>query len=364
MKLKFTKEDALRVIQVLQGVIGSKSMLPILSHVILETGSDGTKMIASDLEIWISCSLPAEVIEEGGNSIPGRRLFSILKELPDGTHELETGEGNEIKITSPRSFFRMKGLPREEFPAPPELGEIESIPIRQAELKKLIRMTSYAISQDETRYVLNGLYFLFENGELTVVASDGRRLALARTECPIPADFRKEIIIPSKAIHELARILGDDGECTIKLGDRQIAFELPGILIISRLVEGRFPDYRQVIPQQDGITLALNRSEFMQVVRLASLITDEKSNSVRFVFGGGMARLSAVTPDVGEVKEEMSIDYDGEELELAFNPYFIIDVLKALDDEDEINLQLIDSDSPGVFKKDERFLCVIMPMKL
>jgi len=132
MKLKFTKEDALRVIQVLQGVIGSKSMLPILSHVILETGSDGTKMIASDLELWISCSLPAEVIEEGGNSIPGRRLFSILKELPDGTHELETGEGNEIKITSPRSFFRMKGLPREEFPAPPELGEVESIPIRQA----------------------------------------------------------------------------------------------------------------------------------------------------------------------------------------------------------------------------------------
>jgi len=105
----------------------------------------------------------------------------------------------------------------------------------------LIRMTSYAISQDETRYVLNGLYFLFENGELTVVASDGRRLALARTECPIPADFRKEIIIPSKAIHELARILGDDGECTIKLGDRQIAFELPGILIISRLVEGEIP---------------------------------------------------------------------------------------------------------------------------
>jgi DNA polymerase III subunit beta len=364
MKLQFTKEDALRVMPVIQGVIGSKSMLPILSHVILETGPDGAKMIASDLELWISCSLPAEVQEEGGNSIPGRRFFSILKELPDGMHELESGDGNEIKITSTRSFFRMKGLPREEFPAPPELGDAEKITIRQAELKNLIKMTSYAISLDETRYVLNGLYFLFENSELTAVASDGRRLALARTDCPIQEGFRREIIIPNKTIHELARILGDEGECTIRLGDRQIAFELPGILMISRLVEGRFPDYRQVIPQQEGVTLVLNRLEFMQVVRLASLITDEKSNSVRFLFEKGMARLSAVTPDVGETQEEMPIDYEGEAIEIAFNPYFIIDVLKALEEEDEINLQLIDSDSPGVFKKDERFLCVIMPMKL
>ncbi|MEA1928048.1 MAG: DNA polymerase III subunit beta [Candidatus Auribacterota bacterium] len=364
MKLKFTKEDALYVMQMLQGVVGSRNMLPILSHVILETTPSGAKMLASDLEIWMSCPLPAEVEEEGANSIPGRRFFGIIRELPDGICELKSGEGNETTITAPGAYFRMKGLPREEFPASPDLGESVDITIRQAELKSLIRQTSYAISQDETRYVLNGLYFLFENGELTVVASDGRRLALAQTECPVSEEFRREIIIPNKTVQELGRILEDEGECTIKLGDRQVAFELPGVYMISRLVEGRFPNYQQVIPQQEGVTLTLPRQEFMQVVRLASLITDEKSNSVRFTFGNGVAKLSAVTPDVGETEDEIPIDYDGEELNIAFNPFFIIDVLKALEGEDEIKLQLIDSDSPGVFKKDERFLCVIMPMKL
>lgn len=364
MKLQFTREDALKSMQVLQGIIGSKSMLPILSHVILETGPDGAKLIASDLEIWVSCLLSAEVEEEGSTSIPGRRLFNILRELPEGDLNLDSGSNNETRITSPGSFFLMKGLPREEFPTPPELGEVKSISIRQGDLKNLIKLTSYAISVDETRYVLNGLYLLFEKGELTVVASDGRRLALARTECPVDEGFRKDAILPSKTVHELARILGDDGECIIKLGERQVAFELPGIMIISRLVEGRFPDYRQVIPREECVTIAVNRNEFLRVVRLASLITDEKSNSVRFLFDKGMVKLSAVTPDVGESREELTIEYDGNKLEVAFNPYFIIDVLKALESEEEVKLQLIDSDRPGVFNQDERFLCVIMPMKL
>ena len=258
----------------------------------------------------------------------------------------------------------MKGLPREEFPAAPDLGETVTVSIRQAQMKDLIKKTAYAISLDETRYVLNGMYLLFENGEITAVATDGRRLALARTECKLPADFKREIILPHKTVQELGRILMDDGECTIKLGERLIAFELPGITMISRLVEGRFPNYQQVIPQEKGTILTLDRLELMQVVRLASLITDEKSNSVRFTFGKGTALLRAVTPDVGETREEMEIDYDGEDLEIAFNPYFIIDVLKALDDEDKVNLKLIDSDSPGIFQTDGRFLCVIMPMKL
>ncbi len=238
------------------------------------------------------------------------------------------------------------------------------IPIRQSEIKDLIKKTSYAISLDETRYVLNGLYLLFEKGELTAVATDGRRLALAKTECALPADVKREVILPHKTVQELSRILEDDGECVIKLGERQIAFQFSGTLIISRLIEGRFPSYQQVIPQDPGTTLALPRQDLMQMVKRASLITDEKSNSVRFSFNKGQVTVSAITPDVGEAREEMSIDYDGPGLEIAFNPHFIIDVLKALEGEDEINLQLIDSNSPGILKTNGRFLCVIMPMKL
>lgn len=364
MKLKFQKDDALRIMQPLQGIVGTKSMLPILSHIIMEAGPRGVEMIASDLEIWISCSLPAEVEEEGASSIPGRRLFNIIKEMPGAGISLGTGEDNVTRITCARSFFQMKGLPREEFPAAPDLENAAAIKIRQAELKSLIKKTAYAISLDETRHFMNGLHLIFEEGELTAVATDGRRMAMAKTQCVLPADFKKGIILPYKAVQELGRILEDDGECVIKLGDRQVAFEFPGILMISRLVEGRFPDYRQVIPQDKGTTLELPRLDFMQVVKRASLINDEKSNSVRFTFGNGLARISAVTPDVGEARDELSIDYDGEEIEIAFNPLFIIDVLKALDDEDKIKLQLINSESPGVFKTDGRFLCVLMPMKL
>ncbi len=364
MKLTFQKEDLLRVMPPLQGVIGTKSMLPILSHVILETGSGGATLSASDLEIWISSRLPAAVEEEGSSSLPGRRFFNIIRELPGAAVRLETGEDLSTRLTCARSFFQMNGLPREEFPAAPELKNAIEIPVRESQLKELIKKTGYAISLEDSRFVLNGLYLLFENGEMTAAATDGRRLAIAKTECVTPPDCRREIILPHKTVLELSRILGDEGECLIKLGERQVAFEFSEILMISRLIEGRYPNYQQVIPQAEGVTITLPREDLMQMVKRASLITDEKSNSVRFSFNSGQLQISAVTPEVGQAREEMEIDYTGPELKIAFNPYYFIDVLKAVDEEENINLQLIDSGSPGLLKVGERFLCVIMPMKL
>ena len=258
----------------------------------------------------------------------------------------------------------MNGLPREEFPAAPQLKDAIEIPIRESQLKELIKKTSYAISVEDSRFVLNGLYLLFADGELTAAATDGRRLAVAKTECATPPDCRREIILPQKTVLELSRILGDEGECRIKLGERQVAFEFSEILMISRLIEGRYPNYQQVIPQAPGVTITLPREPLMQMVKRASLITDEKSNSVRFIFGPGQLQISAITPEVGQAREEMEIDYSGAELKIAFNPYYLMDVLKAVDEEENINLQLIDSGSPGLLKVGERFLCVIMPMKL
>ncbi len=364
MKLTFQKEDALRVMTPLQGVIGAKSMLPILSHVILEAGPERATLSASDLEIWISCALPASIEEEGSCSLPGRRFFNIIRELPGAAVRVESGDDLSARLTCARSFFQMNGLPREEFPAAPELKNAVEVPVRESQLKELIKKTGYAISVEDSRFVLNGLYLLFEKGELTAVATDGRRLAIARTECATPPDCRREVILPHKTVLELSRILEDEGECTVRLGERQIAFEFSGILLISRLIEGRYPNYQQVIPRAEGVTLTLPREELMQTVKRASLITDEKSNSVRFAFSSGQLQVSAVTPEVGQAREEMEIEYAGPELNIAFNPYYLIDVLKAVDEEDKINLQLIDSGSPGLLKVGERFLCVIMPMKL
>lgn len=364
MKLTFQKDDLLRVMPPLQGVIGTKSMLPILSHIILETGSEGATLSASDLEIWISCRLPAVVEEEGSCSLPGRIIFNIIRELPGAAVRLEAGENLSTRLTCARSFFQMNSLPREEFPAAPQLNDAMEIPIRESQLKELIKRTSYAISVEDSRFVLNGLYLLFENGELTAAATDGRRLAVAKTECVTPPDCRREIILPQKTVLELSRILGEEGECRIKLGERQVAFEFSEILMISRLIEGRYPNYQQVIPQAPGVNITLPREALLQMVKRASLVTDEKSNSVRFIFGSGQLQISAITPEVGQAREEMEIDYSGAELKIAFNPYYLIDVLKAVDEEENINLQLIDSENPGLLKVGERFLCVIMPMKL
>lgn len=364
MKLTFQKEDALRVMTPLQGVIGAKSMLPILSHVILEAGPKGASLTASDLEIWISCVLPASVEEEGSCSMPGRRFFSIIRELPGAAVRVESGDNLSVRLTCARAFFQINGLPREEFPAAPELKNPVEISLRESQLKGLIKKTVYAISVEDSRFVLNGLYLLFENGEVTAVATDGRRLAIAKTECAVPPDCRREIILPQKTVLELSRILGDEGECRVRLGERQVAFEFSGTLLISRLIEGRYPNYEQVIPRAEGVTFSLPREELVQVVKRASLITDEKSNSVRFAFSAGQLQVSAVTPEVGQAREEMEIDYSGPDINIAFNPYYIIDALKAVDEEEKIDLQLIDSGSPGLLRVGERFLCVIMPMKL
>lgn len=364
MKLKFNKSDAIRSMQPLQGILSSKSMLPILSCVILEAKGGNAKVIGSDLELWLSSPFPAEVEGEGSVSIPGRRFFNIVRELPADIATLETGSDNETRITSARSFFRMKGVSKDEFPSPPDLGDGPAVRISQQVLKELVKKTSYAISLDETRYVLNGMYLIFEGGRVTAVATDGRRLALARADCKMQSDLKKDLILPNKAVQELGRLLDIEGEGQIKLGDRQIAFDFPEVLMVSRLIDGRFPNYQQVIPKEEGVRIKLNRVEFLNVVKRASLITDEKSNSVKFSFSPGTLTITAVTPEVGEAREEMNIDQEGTSMEIAFNPHYIMDVLKAVDEEEEVIIELLDSNSPGIIKTDDSFLCVIMPMQL
>ena len=364
MKLSFHKDDAIQSIQPIQGIISSKNILPILSHIILEADEKTARVIGSDLEMWVSSPFPATIETGGSVSIPGRRFLNIIRELPDTDVTLEADSDNLTKITCARSFFQMKGVSRDEFPAPPQLGDAPVLSVKQAVLKDLIRKTVYAISIDETRYVLNGLYLLFETGEITAVATDGRRLALIKTDCDMPDGFNASLILPLKAVQELGRILSDEGEGEITVGDRQISFNFPGVIMISRLIDGRFPNYQQVIPKDKGTRVKLPRIDFLQMVKRASLITDDKSNSVKFQFNPGQLKITAVTPDVGEAREEMNIDYEGSAMEIAFNPEYIMDVLKALDEEDEVILELKDSNSPGIIRTDGSFLCVVMPMKL
>ncbi|MCX6349622.1 MAG: DNA polymerase III subunit beta, partial [Candidatus Aureabacteria bacterium] len=314
-------------------------------------------------ELWISASFPAKVKVPGAATIPGRHFMSIIRELPGQEVDLSTGEDNITRIKCQKAYFQVMGLAREDFPAQPELKDAENVTIKQRDLKLILHRTAYACAQDPSRQQLNGVCMLFEPGKLTAVSTDGRRLAMALAEAEVAAGVKKEIILPLKAVLELQRILGDDGDVLLKVGSRQIGFQLPRVLFIARLLEGRYPNWQQVIPPNTKEKISLPREEFLQVVRRMSLLTSEKSNSVKLAFKPGGVKVSSGSPEVGESREEMALDYQGGEIELTFNPLFVTDVLKALEDE-QVFLELVDGSSPGLFRIDGQFLCVIMPMKI
>jgi DNA polymerase-3 subunit beta len=363
MKLSFQKEDALQAIGPLQGVIGSKSMLPILSHVVLEAEGEEGRIIGSDLELWINSVFPAKVKEKGSATIPGRRFMNIVRELPGQEADISSGDDNITKIQSGKAYFRMMGLPREDFPAQPELKGAEDVTVKQRDLRVVLQRTAYACAQDQSRQQLNGVLLSFDVGKLTAVATDGRRLAMALADATVPSGMKKEIILPLKAVLELQRILAEEGDVLIKVGARQAGFQFPKVHFIARLLEGRYPNWQQVIPTKIKEKILLPREEFLQVVRRMSLLTSEKANSVKFAFKAGGVTVSSGAPEVGESREEMPLDYKGMEVELTFNPQFIGDVFKSVDD-DNVTLELVDGNSPGIFRTDDRFLCVIMPMKM
>ena len=231
-----------------------------------------------------------------------------------------------------------------------------------------MKKTSFAISSDESRYVLNGIFISLKDHKMTMVATDGRRLALADEEVDVSEKSQGEFIIPSKAVNELNRLLQDKGDIELRYADNQAAFALKDekggtILIISKLIEGNYPNYRQVIPAETKERVALVREEFLHALRRAEIMTSEKSNSVKLNFGKNRLEITANSPEVGEAKETLAINYKGPEMAIAFNPRYMIDPLNALAN-DEVFLELIDELSPGVLKINGPFLYVVMPMRL
>jgi DNA polymerase-3 subunit beta len=235
--------------------------------------------------------------------------------------------------------------------------------MRQKDLRDGLRKTSYAISTDETRYVLNGVLFSLKDNKLTLVATDGRRLAMGEIELEFPRSHEAELIVPTKAVTELQRLLTDDGDVKVSMSNGQIAFDLNKTLLVSKLIEGNYPNYRQVIPGEAKERVKLEREMFLNSLRRVALLASDKSHSVKLNFSKNNLDITANTPEVGEAKESLAIPYKGRELSIAFNPEFLMAPLRALT-EDEVFLDLIDEMSPGVLKIQTPFLYVLMPMRI
>jgi DNA polymerase-3 subunit beta len=299
--------------------------------------------------------------------LPVKKLFGIVREL-NGEIEIETDEKNISSIRSGSSFFKVHGLGADEFPPPPNFKDDKKVTVSQETIRGMLRKTAFAVSTDESRYVLNGIFISLKDGKMTFVATDGRRLALVDEEVDVSEKSTGEFIVPAKAVNELTRLFQDKGTVEIKLGENQASFALQNensfsVLLITKLIEGNYPNYRQVIPGEAKERIALVREELQQALRRAEIMTSEKANSVKLAFGKNNLTITANSPEVGEARETLAINYKGKEFAIAFNPRYLIDPLAALT-EDEVFLELIDELSPGVLKINGPFLYVVMPMRL
>lgn len=365
MEIKVSKSNFLKGLALVGGVTAQKAnTLPILSNILLETAKDGQlRLIGTDLEVGISTNVPVEIVKEGSITVPAKKIHEIIRELPEGEVEITVAKNNAVNIRAGKSYFKIMGLSKEDYPKLPEWSQKDAIEVDQAIVKESLSLTSFAISYDETRYVLNGVLISVSGGKIRFVATDGRRLAYTEKDFENKGSKKIEMIVPMKAVQELVKLLTWDGTLQIIPSQNQVVFNIGDTFLASRLIEGHFPNYEQVIPKGEKTTSSANREEFLQAIRRTALLTSPDAPAVKLDFVKGKILVSSRSPNLGEAKEELIADVTGEELAIGFNPHYLIDALKNLDI-DKISFSLTDPDKPGLMKGKDGYLYVVMPMQL
>ncbi|MCH2073357.1 MAG: DNA polymerase III subunit beta [Puniceicoccaceae bacterium] len=374
MKFKINQDHFSNGLQQVLNVVASRSTMPILSNVLIEAEEEHISLTTTNLDLGIRCRIKADVSDTGSITLPVRKLATIVKELPVNEVFLETNKSNQAKITSGGSLFKIMGIGSEEFPPLPTFENRKVFELAQDEIVNMLKSVSYAQSTDENRYILNGVYFNFADEKLTLVATDGRRLGLTGLELEVSEENAGSLILPAKTVAELERLMGKGEKVNIAFNDRQAAFEIglddagdSGLVnhlyLVSKIVEGNYPNYRQVIPKETEHRVKVERELMLECVHRAALVTSDKSNSVKIKISKNLLEISGQSTEYGESHESMAIAYDGPEVQVAFNPQFLMEPLKALT-KDEVFFEFKDELSPGLFKTLDNFICVIMPLRL
>lgn len=374
MKFKISRDHFSNGLQQVLNIVGTRSTRPILQNVLIEVKEDYVTLTTTNLDTGIRCQIKADVSTQGSITLPVRKLATIVRQLPKEEVLVEIGENNLAQINSGGSNFKIMGITAEEFPALPKFENRNTFELSQTAVVNMLKSVSYAQSNDENRYILNSVYFKFEDGKLTLVATDGRRLALTSIDLEIGDDDVGNLILPAKTVAELERLVDKGEKLKISFDDRQVAFEInldesgesglvDHIYLVSKVVEGNYPNYEQVIPRETEHRVKVERELMLDCVNRAALVTSDKSNSVNLKMSKNLLEISASSPEYGESHESMAITYDGPEVQVSFNPNFLMEPLKALT-KDEIFFEFKDHLSPGTFKTLDNFLCVVMPLRL
>ncbi|MGB0910127.1 MAG: DNA polymerase III subunit beta [Nitrospirales bacterium] len=375
MKVKIQRQELLTALQRVQGVVEKRNTMPILANILLEAKSEGLDILATDLELAMRGLYKATVEEPGSVTFSARKLFEILKEIREPEVQLNVAENSWVTIKAGRSEFRVVGLPSQDYPSLPAIERDGLIPLPSAGLLELIRRTIFAVGDNDTRYVLNGILVSVisdsaKKATLRLVGTDGHRLAMAEQEvvvdqASLPATETK-VIIPKKAATEIKRLLEeDDNEPMVGFTKNMLIFRKSGLVLTSRVMEGAYPNYQQVVPKEGPKKIKVPRVELEGALRRVSLLSRDKSYAIKLAFTQDRIHLSSSNPDLGEANEEISAERQGEDFETGFNARYLLDVLSAIDGE-FLTMQMETSLSPCLIQEHEnpKFKAVVMPVKV
>ncbi|MDX9708114.1 MAG: DNA polymerase III subunit beta [Trichloromonas sp.] len=373
MEFSIEKETFFKGLSRVQGIVEKRNTIPILSNVLIESNSEGIFITATDLEVGMKAFYPAHIIKPGKITISAKKLYEITKEFPDKEIVFKAKENSWIEIKCCKSIFNIVGLAADEFPYFPEPENDRFISISSDSIKEMIDKTYFSISTDETKYNLNGIFFKSEesNGDnrtLSLIATDGHRLSMIKK--PIInhqiKELEKGVIFPKKGIYELKKITEED-QNEIQLGfmDNNAVIKKNKTFIIMRLVDGEFPDYKRVVPQNNDLVITINKDLFYHSLKRISILSNEKSKGIKITIKENLLELSSSNPEFGEAREELDIEYQGPEITIGYNARYIMDVLQN-QHSDKIQIFIKDHLSPGLIKSfdDDDYLAVIMPMRL
>ena len=364
MKFTAAREALLKPLQAVIGVVERRQTMPILSNVLMIARDGQLSVTATDLEVELVAQADVDTESGGEITVSGRKLLDICRALPEGTDINISVSGEKLGVRAGRSKFSLATLPAAEFPVVEDIKAGQSLSVSQETLGRLIEKTHFSMAQQDVRYYLNGMLLETSSGHLRAVATDGHRLALSQAELDGKLD-EQQVIVPRKGVLELQRLMTGDGELNIEFGANHIRVQLDGIRFTSKLIDGRFPEYERVIPQESSNELKADRGAFKSALQRTAILSNEKYRGIRLVIRDSGVILQAHNPEQEEAEEELEVEYSGEDIEIGFNVNYLLDALGAVDG-DDVTLSVQDSNSSCLIRQPGKDDCtfVVMPMRL
>ena len=372
MELVVRKTDLLRELQLFQGIVERKNTIPILANVLIEAAGEEVKLLATDLEVGLRSKCVASVAKGGSLTLPAKKLYEIIKALPETDVRIEEDRSG-VKVAADRFDSRMQTLPREDFPTLPDASGTVGATLPRDVLKQMIAKTQFAITGEDTRYFLNGALFIMRPDAMSLVATDGHRLALVTVDREKgkgkgKAEEEERVILPRKTLLELARLLAEgDGDVRYERGENHLFFEIGGRLLISRMIDGQFPAFERVIPKSNDKRVEFDRDRLTSAVRRVALLSNERSRAVKFQIDKGKVEIASSSPEFGEAKEVLVVEYSAAPVTICFNAQYVLDFLGVVET-DSVALEFKDEMSQAVMKpigaEGYDYTYVIMPMRV